>query len=190
VNDSLLLPNFVGLSGYARTGKDTVADILVEEFGYRRITFADRLKNFIAAVFPEVAARVDAVGWEEAKEQLEVRRALQVVGRAAKKHIHPDVWIISALGDMSDYDGERLVITDVRFFNEADVVTDRNGMMLRICRNGVGPANDDESEVSMDRYDRYFSVVHNDGSIEDLRSRVHENLAEWSTLHSANEVRH
>lgn len=188
MNDSLLLPRIVGLSGYARTGKDTVADILVEDFGYRRITFADRLKNFIAAVFPEVAARVDAVGWEEAKEQIEVRRALQAVGQAAKEHIHPDVWIISALGDMSIYEGERLVITDVRFFNEADVVTDRNGMMVRICRDGVGPANDDASEISMDRYDRYFAVIPNDGSIEDLRSKIRESLIEWSTLHSPSEA--
>ena len=37
----------IGLTGYAQSGKDTVASILVEKYGYRRIAFADKIRDFL-----------------------------------------------------------------------------------------------------------------------------------------------
>ena len=35
----------IGLSGYAQAGKDTVAQMLVEDYGYTRLGFADIIKK-------------------------------------------------------------------------------------------------------------------------------------------------
>ncbi|HET9691813.1 MAG TPA: hypothetical protein VFP61_11725, partial [Acidimicrobiales bacterium] len=41
----------IALSGYARAGKDTVAEILADH-GYRRAAFADPLKQVLADLDP------------------------------------------------------------------------------------------------------------------------------------------
>lgn len=51
----------IGLSGYARSGKDEAAKVLVEEFGFKRIAFADKLRDFLYALDPIVTVKnVDA----------------------------------------------------------------------------------------------------------------------------------
>lgn len=51
----------VGLSGYARSGKDEAAKVLVEEFGFTRVAFADKLRDFLYALNPLVTIkRTDA----------------------------------------------------------------------------------------------------------------------------------
>jgi hypothetical protein len=179
MTDTLTLPRLVGLNGYAQSGKDTVAEFLVSDFGYRRIAFADRIKDFVSAVFPDIADQVDKVGWDAAKEQMEVRLALQTVGRAARAHIRPDVWILSVLGDISSDDADRVVVSDVRFINEADALVTRGGVMLRVERPGVGPVNDDESETGLDRYTDFFSVINNDHDLPHLHHQVRETLDLW-----------
>ena len=47
----------VGLSGYARSGKDEAAKVLVEEYGFKRIAFADKLRDFLYALDPVVDIR-------------------------------------------------------------------------------------------------------------------------------------
>jgi hypothetical protein len=47
----------IGLSGYARSGKDEAAKVLVEEFGFKRIAFADKLRDFLYALDPIVTVK-------------------------------------------------------------------------------------------------------------------------------------
>ena len=44
----------VGITGYAQHGKDTAAQVLVTEFGFVRVGFADALKELALAVNPIV----------------------------------------------------------------------------------------------------------------------------------------
>jgi dephospho-CoA kinase len=37
----------IGLTGYAQSGKDTVANILVENYGYQRVAFADPIRALL-----------------------------------------------------------------------------------------------------------------------------------------------
>mgnify|MGYP006283771541 FL=1 len=37
----------IGLTGYAQSGKDTVASLLVEHYGYERVAFADKIRSFL-----------------------------------------------------------------------------------------------------------------------------------------------
>ena len=55
----------IGLSGYAQVGKDTVAQILVEEYGYSRIGFADIIRNACYRLNPIVT--LEGLGETEAR---------------------------------------------------------------------------------------------------------------------------
>jgi hypothetical protein len=72
----------IGLSGYAQSGKDTVAKILVDHYGFRRVAFADKIKEMVLETNPIVfidehqrtwraAEYVSWKGWEKAKQLAE-----------------------------------------------------------------------------------------------------------------------
>jgi hypothetical protein len=177
----------IGLSGYAGSGKDEAAAALVVG-GWRRDAFADRLRSFLynldpwVTVSPDVgvarlAKLVDAYGWDRAKRTFpEIRRLLQRTGtEAGRKVLGAQVWVDALFRDF-DRDNEALVVTDVRFQNEADAIRKAGGVMVRINRPGVGPATDPggwvhESEVALDHYD-FDVTVKNDGTIEELHERL------------------
>jgi len=70
-----------------------------------------------------------------------------------------------------------LVVTDVRFPNEAQAVADRGGVLIRVRRPGVGPAKDKvgrvhESEVALDGWAFDHTLI-NDGSVRDLHLKLY-----------------
>lgn len=174
------LPAFIGLNGYAQSGKDTVAAFLVAEYGYRRIAFADRLKNFVVALFPSIAETVNDAGgdWEKAKEDPNVRRVLQGVGETARKEIFESVWITAAFSSIRE--GERIVVSDMRFPNEADALAAIGATLFRIERPGTKPINNHVSETALDRYDGFHAVLVNDDTIEVLHERARDAISERS----------
>jgi hypothetical protein len=165
--------NLIGLTGYARTGKDTLASILVEKYGYRRIAFADTIRSFLYEVNPMVGCSpsgylqdlVDLVGWDKAKEEPQVRRLLQDLGVAARKLINEDVWITAALADLDPH--EKVVIADVRFENEAAMIRLLGGQLWRVKRFNTSAVNDHVSEIELDYYE-VDQIFLNNGTIEDL----------------------
>ena len=162
----------IGLTGYAQSGKDTLASILVERYGYRRVAFADTIRSFIYEVNPMVACSptgylkdlVNLVGWDKAKQEPQVRRILQDVGVAARNLFGEDFWVNQAL---KSYDGSKVVITDVRFINEADAIKSLGGQIWRVKRLGVSAVNSHVSEHEMDDY-RVDQIFVNNGTIEEL----------------------
>lgn len=165
----------IGLSGYAQSGKDTVANKLVEEYGYKRISFADAIRDFLLRVNPilmdgrRLSGLVTEFGWEIAKAQDEVRRLLQETGTAARDMFGEYFWISVALSKVGD--NEKVVISDVRFSNEADVIKMLGGQVWKVTRPGVGPINGHISESDMDSY-AVDHVIDNSGTIEELHAEV------------------
>lgn len=168
----------IGLSGYAQSGKDTVAQILVDNYGYTRVAFADKIREFLYEVNPMVGCSpsgylkdlVDLEGWEKAKQQPQVRRLLQDLGVGARKVFGEEFWVKQALSEHRPW--EKIVVTDVRFTNEADYVKGfPKSQLWRIKRNGVQAVNAHVSETEMDGYfvDQIFT---NNGTLEDLELLV------------------
>jgi cytidylate kinase len=163
----------IGLTGYAQSGKDTVASILVEKYGFKRVAFADKIRDFLYGINPMVACSptgylqdlVNLVGWDKAKQEPQVRRLLQDLGVSARELLAEDVWVSSALKNVAAED--RIVVTDVRFENEAAQVKLLNGQLWRVKRLGFGPVNNHVSESELDGYpvDQIFV---NNGTVEDL----------------------
>ena len=175
----------IGLTGYAQSGKDTVAKILVENYGYTRVAFADKIREFLYETNPMydsmagepvfVKSKVDRDGWENAKKSPHIRRLLQNSGVAARKIFGEDFWVNQVFKDIDP--SSNIVITDVRFSNEAEAIklitqfTGIESQVWRIKRIGVDAVNAHVSESQMDDYpvDQIFT---NNSSIEDLELMV------------------
>lgn len=167
----------IGLAGFAQSGKDTLAKILIEEHGFTKIAFADTIRVALYTLNPIVddegrrlQSLVDQQGWERAKLTPEVRRLLQVFGTEVGRSLLGDqVWVELAMKKL-DSSGN-FVFTDVRFISEADAIRERKGFIWRINRDGVEPMNNHSSETELLEY-FYDAVVDNNRSIEELRDEV------------------
>lgn len=170
----------IGLSGYAQSGKDTVAEILVRRFGFQRVAFADPIREFCYDFNPivnHIAGEpvllqhvVDRDGWELAKKNPQVRKTLQDVGVSARKVFGEDFWIKQALRKTDIYG--KWVITDVRFRNEATAIWELpGGQVWRVERPGVVAVNGHVSETQMDNYPFDQTIV-NSGSLDELEQLI------------------
>lgn len=177
----------IGLSGYARSGKDAVALILVEEHGYVRVSWADKLREAVYALNPMMvggrgglgamryADLIDWKGYEGAKDDpifgAEVRRTLQRMGTEAGRNVlGENVWVDALLAGLDP--NVNFVIPDTRFPNEASAISLRlGGQVWRVNRPGFAPTNNHPSETALDGWQ--FDVhIKNDGSLDDLRGTV------------------
>src|SRR5690606_7028179 len=84
------------------------------------------------------------------------------------------VWLDHALRRLEAIPGP-VVVTDVRFHNEAYVLRSRGFTLVWVRRTGVGPANSHVSETGIP-VERADVVLTNDGSIQDLHEAVDAQL--------------
>lgn len=184
----------IGINGYARTGKDTVANILVLQAGFTRVAFADALREAVYTLDPVVGYErghsdetvdkgwmpihlrhvIDVYGWDGYKETKfgpEIRRIVQRMGTDVGRNIlGENIWVDATALDSLDPKG-RYVVTDCRFANEAGAIKDRGGQVWRVDRPGVEPVNDHISEIGLDGWN-FDVMLYNDGTISDLVSKV------------------
>lgn len=187
----------IGLSGYARVGKDEAAKVLVEEFGFTRVAFADKLREFLYALNPPalripvhenpavpvwlpLQIVIDEYGWDGYKETPygpHVRQMLQRLGtEAGRQTLWDSIWIDAAFANTTG--SGRIVVTDVRFPNEAQAIKERGGKVWRITRQGVGPANSHPSETSLDDW-KFDAWIDNNGTLTEYFMAV-RNAHKWT----------
>ena len=164
----------IGLSGYAQSGKDSVAEVLVRDFGFTRVAFADKIKEFLYEMDllvhgVNIQTLVSTWGWDKTKENFWVRRLLQDVGVSARTVFGEDFWVNQALRPGLP---EKVVVTDVRFPNEMQAIWALNGKIWRVERPGIGPVNDHISEHAI-KDEPVDLHINNTGTLEDLEKTVH-----------------
>lgn len=171
--------SLIGIAGRKRSGKDTLAARLVNVHGYTRVAFADPLRAMALALDPLVRTNAGHVlrlselvafdGWEHAKEHTEVRRTLQRLGTEAGRQVLGDtIWIDTAMRLVDAMPGP-VVITDVRYPNEADAIRAAGGIVLRVDRPGLVSSDVHVSETAMDDYPHYTARIVNDRTIAALQ---------------------
>lgn len=162
------------ISGKARHGKDTVAEMLKENLkarGYRAhvARYAGLVKYICKEYFD----------WNGEKDEAG-RSLLQYVGTDAVRAKDPNYWcnflvdIIKFFGDKWDY----LIIPDCRFPNEIECMGDAGieYVHIRVGRPDFeSPLTEEQqkhpSETALDNYHYSYGII-NDGSLDDLRDKV------------------
>lgn len=173
----------IGLIGKKRSGKDTFAAALGESHGYTRVAFADPLRAALLRMDPVVDSYitdqedveyyhlsevVETIGWELAKDTVpEVRRLLQTFGTDAVRTLDEGFWVRAAVDSIEAVEGP-VVVTDVRFPNEADAIRNLGGLLVRINRPGYD-GDGHPTETALDDYLADLNVP-NDGTVSQLKT--------------------
>ena len=118
--------HIVGLVGPAGSGKTTVGNYLVEKYGYRRMAFADSLKDMI--ITAGICTHDECYG----KKTEYSRKMLQLIGTEVfRKQVHSEYWIQQMGKKLSALPPDaKVVIDDIRFPNEAKLVRAYPGSLL------------------------------------------------------------
>ena len=142
----------IGICGFIGSGKDTVADYLVNFHEFRRESFTNTLKDACAAVFGwdrtllegrtkearEWREQVDP-WWAERLDMptLTPRWVLQYWGtEVCRKGFHDDIWIASLENKIRN-SKDHVVISDCRFPNEIQSIRNAGGKIIWVQRGAL-----------------------------------------------------
>jgi hypothetical protein len=140
----------IGVMGFIGSGKGTVSDYLVDQKQFTKDSFASSLKDACSVIFdwPRDMLEGDT---DESRAYREVtdewwsrelsipnfspRLALQLVGTdAIRTHFHPDIWFLTVKNRIQKNPDNNVVIADVRFPNEMQMVRDLGGTLVWVKR--------------------------------------------------------
>ena len=201
----------IGICGLIGCGKGTVADILVEEHNFKKLSFADKLKDGVATVFGwdrsmlegdtrqsrEWREQRDEFWSKETKRNITPRIVLQEFGTDCMRHGFDDsIWVSIVKQELIKNPTKDFVIPDVRFPNEALMIQKLNGCVWRAIRGpdpvwfrmyqdiGVEPKDVHESEWRWANVN-FNAQVSNNGTLDDLKNQVQDHLVSTLPLVSA-----
>ena len=139
----------IGICGFIGSGKDTIADYLVNIHEFRRESFASTLKDAVAHVFGWDRTMLEgrtkqAREWREQVDpwwaerlnmpNLTPRWVLQYWGtEVCRKAFHDDIWIASLENKLRN-SADDIVISDCRFPNEIAAIKKAGGVVIRVVR--------------------------------------------------------
>ena len=142
----------IGVCGFIGSGKDTIADYLVNFHEFRRESFANTLKDAVSSVFGWDRTMLEgrtkeAREWREqvdpwwaqrlAMPTLTPRWVLQYWGtEVCRKTFHDDIWIAS-LENKLRQSKDNVVVSDVRFPNEIRAIKNLGGKIVWVQRGAL-----------------------------------------------------
>ncbi len=170
------MPKLIGLTGLAKSGKDTIAALLFHYHDFTPMAFAGPLKEAAEAAFGLPSFYFHD---QDLKEQvlsywgMTPREILQKMGTEAMQPVFgKDFWVrrwIAGYAALKDTDN--VVVSDVRFQAEADAVRGLGGTIIHVKRQGAGLCGDlaEHSSEAGVMYADGDVVLENNGTIEDLK---------------------
>jgi hypothetical protein len=167
----------VGLTGPAGCGKDTVANMMTKE-GFTRYTLALPLKSGLQAMLGiPLEIWDDRVAKEQPLDWLgkSPRQLAQTLGTEwGRICVDQDLWVKLMLRRwqwLRSGSNPRMVVTDVRFNNEAKAIIEAGGTVWRVQRPTVAFVAEHVSENGVDSQ-FVTGVVKNEGDIDALAVTV------------------
>ena len=176
------LPGLIGLySPSPGCGKTTVAKAL-SPYGYERVSFAQPMRDMLAPFLQALGYSESYLNdsWRKDSRLLELgvspRHLMRTLGTEwGRDCVHTEVWALLALKRIEDIRmrGGLVVVDDVRFPNEAELIRRHGGQLWKIEREESVPASDHASDTSMADWEDFDVLIHNDGSLKSLLDHVH-----------------
>ena len=139
----------IGICGFQSSGKDTIAEYLIKEHDFIRLSFATILKDIIAIMFSWPRDKLEGLTKDdrEWREQIDPlwSKALKMpllsprfimqnfATDLFRNHFHPDIWVKIIENQLDKY--KNIVISDCRFQNEINMIIRYGGKIIQVHRN-------------------------------------------------------
>lgn len=186
-----MLPHVIGINGFAGSGKDTVADYFIQNYGYKKIAMADAVKDVLAVVFGWDRAMLqgdtkesrdwrnvpDAFWSKQLGTEFTPRIAMQQIGTDLfRNYFNQEIWCMIVKRKIL-YAGSKVIITDLRFANEIAMAREFECMLLEVQR-GEQPAwynlASEQNRCKEDDLDDSMTY-----SMESCNPQIHPSEWEW-----------
>ncbi len=193
----------IGINGKLGSGKDTLAGLIIKHANNKwndvhnlhintdaivtQKSFAYKLKKIGAFMtgteeqlwFTQEGKNIMLPDWGMTIGEFQQKLGTEAV----RNGLHTNAWVLAL---MADYKSENnWVIADVRFPNEADIVKEKNGILIRIDGDPAGVRAkssrnlDHPSEISLDNYKNFDYRYMNDKSLEELENFAKDIAAKY-----------
>lgn len=184
----MITKNIICIGGYARSGKDTIADYLIEHINgdgasVIKLKFADSLRNAIGNAYKSLRIDVN-MNTEDNDEKKALRGVMVSFGEYARSR-NEDVFVDDVIDKMDKLSYDYFVISDLRYSNEYSKIkkyckiNNHNFYFIDVTRKLNNPANEVElinfDKVRLNRKDNnYTSITADDGDLNELKTFSHK----------------
>jgi hypothetical protein len=191
----------IAVLGRKSSGKDTFANVLINEFGFTRYAFADPLKKGIQSFFNLSDDQLYDVKLKEEVDPrwgVSPRTLFQVIGtdifQFSIKKFMPNLkgdtrnhWVILFkewyLENISKNPNFKVIISDGRFLHEIEEIKNLGGKVIKINRI-ISQFNNDmhQSENEIDSIpEKYIDFsIENNGTINDFNNKIIELMTQMN----------
>jgi hypothetical protein len=180
----------IGISGLIGSGKGTVADFLVENRNFVKLSFADRLKDGVSTLFGWDRALLegDTVESREFREQpddywsketgqvITPRRVLQLYGtECLRQGFFDGIWVSLVKQQILEDPNKNYVIPDCRFWNELLMIQQIGGHTWEVWRGEKPTYWEEAGELN-----KQFNPPPKDNNIATTYPEVHPSEWRWA----------
>jgi hypothetical protein len=142
----------IGICGLINSGKDTIANTLINEYSFKKDSFASSLKDVLSILFNWDRSLLEGDTEESRNWRNQVdtwwsdklnisdftpRKAMQLIGTdCIRDYFHNNIWVYTVLKRLeNNKENENIVITDCRFPSEINAIREKGGIIIRVIRN-------------------------------------------------------
>lgn len=162
--------HLIGIAGPARAGKDTLASYMLDNLGsdWSRSSFADPIKSMLKAIGVDCSDDKKAVVSDD--YGVTPRHMMQTLGTEwGRNLIDGDIWV-KAFARLNA--GKCVIVPDVRFENEADLVREHGVLIHLVGRGGIEGNHVSENAIAFKPGD---IVIDNSRDLDWLHDQVDGN---------------
>ena len=181
--------NVIGVCGKGGSGKDTIANYLVENYDFNRVAAADAMKDDLCRYLDMDLHTLESyknIGLSLTDNagnligEFSIRRFLQLYGMDMRYRVSDAYWIESSIqmkaDELSNNGQTKLVVSDVRFEIEYDWIKKNGGSVIYVGgRTGLTEnqskrvSEDFVNTTAKDKCDFYLD---NCGNLNDLYEQI------------------
>lgn len=166
----IVMQKIIGITGEARSGKDTVGGFLLSLHGGYLYSFATPIR----AMLEPLGVDLRDPYWQAHKDLpitslgVSPRRMMQTLGTEwGRQLIHPDLWVYMAEKKFQET-GDGMIVTDVRFENEANFVRKNGGVLIHVVRPNNEKVESHISEAGVAIVGGTDIIINNNGTLDEL----------------------
>lgn len=139
----------IGITGLAGAGKDTTAAYIMKKYPkYKKLSFASKLKDMTAELYGWDRKKLEGITnldrkWREVEDlnlskifgrKITPRHELQLLGTGLRNILQRNFWTCMVKNEIIKKNLKNVVITDVRFPDEIEMIRSLGGIIFEVRR--------------------------------------------------------